>query len=73
MNGIGWALKQMYTDSRVQRAAWPNSTWLGTIRAGAGGNMTEAYVYISTDGKRVPYVCTQADLLALDWQIVPDA
>jgi hypothetical protein len=33
--------------------------------------MTQPYVYIHTvQGDRIPWLCSQADLLAIDWEVV---
>jgi len=68
-NGIGWAVKQLQDGLKVTRRGWngpgqylelvePGFTWL-------------PYVVIRTvQGKYVPWLCSQTDLLAMDWEVV---
>lgn len=71
MNGIGWAIKQMQDGSRVCRAGWNGrGMWLALQVPDAHSKMSLPYVYMSTaQGDLVPWLCSQTDLLAIDWQI----
>lgn len=72
-DGIGWAIKQMQHGSKVTRGGWNGKgQWLELQVPDAHSKMGLPYVFITTvDGKRVPWVCSQTDLLATDWQSSP--
>lgn len=72
MNNIGWAVKQLWDYNKVRRAGWNNKgMWLGLFKPSVDAHvMTIPYVYISTaQGDLVPWVCSQSDLLAIDWEL----
>lgn len=68
---IGWAVKQLYSLQRVRRSGWNgNGIWLALQIPDANSKMTLPYVYMSTaQGQLVPWLCSQTDLLAIDWQL----
>lgn len=70
-NGIGWAVKEMWDGRHVTRAGWNGKgQYLGLQVPDAGSMNTLPYVYIITvQGYRVPWLCSQTDLLANDWEI----
>lgn len=70
---IGWAIKQMHNGSGVQRAGWNGpSQFLHIQLPDEHSKMTLPYVYITTvQGKRVPWLASQIDLLATDWVLAP--
>lgn len=72
LNGIGWAVKQMHNGSKVTRAGWNGKDmYLALQVPDEHSKMSLPYVYIKTvDGKLVPWLCSQTDLLATDWTIV---
>lgn len=72
MNGIGWAVKQMWTGARVRRAGWNGKgMWLALQVPDANSKMTLPYIFMSTaQGDLVPWLCSQTDLLAVDWEAV---
>jgi hypothetical protein len=69
MNTIGWAVKQMQNGNRVARAGWNGRGMHLSLQVpDAGSKMTLPYVYMYTaQGDLVPWLCSQADLLATDW------
>ena len=79
LQDIGWAVKQMHTGSRVRRAGWNGKgMWLALVAEGAAmipqkisdGYDVMAFVAMKTaDNKFVPWLCSQTDLLAIDWEI----
>ena len=71
-NGIGWAVKQMQNGSKVHRSGWNGKgQYLMLQVPDEHSKMSLPYVYITTvDGKLVPWLCSQTDLLAMDWEIV---
>jgi hypothetical protein len=70
-NKIGWAIKQMHNGRRVRRAGWNGKgMWLAIQYPDQNSKMNMPYVYMSTVvGQLVPWLCSQTDLLASDWQI----
>lgn len=69
---IGWAVKEMQNGERICRSGWNGKNmWLELQVPDANSKMTERYVYLNFGvGRRIPWNCSQADLLATDWQIV---
>ena len=63
------ALRHLRAGRRVHRQGWNGrGMWLALQVPDAGSKMTAPYVYMSTaDGKLVPWLCSQTDLLADDW------
>jgi hypothetical protein len=70
MNTIGWAIKEMQEGARVRRTGWnAKGMWLELQRPDDQSKMTLPYVYMSTaQGDLVPWLCSQTDLLAVDWE-----
>lgn len=70
---IGNAVKSLISGSRVQRSGWNGKgQYLELQRPDTNSKMTLPYVYIVTvQGDKVPWLCSQTDLLATDWQVVP--
>jgi hypothetical protein len=71
MNEIGWAVKQMRDGSRVRRAGWNGKNmWVAIQTPDEHSKMSLPYVYMYTVyGDLVPWLCSQTDLLATDWQM----
>lgn len=70
---IGWAVAAMRSGQHVTRAGWNGKgQHLGLQVPDAHSANTLPYVFIITvDGRRVPWLCSQTDLLADDWQLAP--
>ena len=71
MNGIGWAVKQLWEGQHVCRAGWNGrNMYLALQIPDEHSANTLPYVWIRTvTGYRVPWICSQTDLLATDWEI----
>jgi len=71
MNGIGWAVSQLGGGQRVCRRGWNGKNmWLGLQRPDVDSRMSLPYVYMKTaDNHLVPWLCSQTDLLAEDWEL----
>jgi hypothetical protein len=71
MNGIGWAVAQLRQGGKIQRAGWNGKNmWLELQVPDKHSKMTLPYVYMKTaDGHLVPWLCSQTDLLAVDWSV----
>lgn len=70
MNTIGWAVKELHNGSRVARAGWNGRMYLELQVPDAHSKMTLPYVFIKTaQGDLVPWLCSQTDLLATDWEV----
>lgn len=70
---IGEAVAAMREDGRVSRAGWNGKGMHLALQVPDDhSKMTLPYVYMFTaDGKLVPWLCSQTDLLASDWDLVP--
>lgn len=72
--GIGWAVNQLLAGAKVRRSGWNGKNmWIQLQKPDENSKMTESYVYIEypTDrGYRIPWLCSQGDLLATDWELV---
>ncbi len=70
-HGIGWAVKQMENGQRVTRAGWNGpDQYLEMQTPDENSKMTLPYIYIRTvQGDLVPWLTSQTDLLAMDWEI----
>ncbi len=75
---IGWAIKQMWNGDKVCRMGWNGKgMWLALQIPDAHSKMGLPYVYMKTadtdfgrtPGPLVPWLCSQTDLLAVDWEI----
>ena len=75
---FGWALDQLKAGAKVRRSGWNGKgLWLELQRPDANSKMTLPYVFIcypddaqNTPGARVPWLASQTDMLAEDWEIV---
>jgi len=69
---IGWAVKQMHNRDRVARSGWNGKNMYLELQVpDEHSKMTLPYVYMRTaQGDLVPWLCSQTDLLALDWIVV---
>ena len=69
---IGWAVKQLHFGHKVAREGWNGKgMWLGLQRPDEHSMNKQPYVFIvPVGGQRIPWVCSQVDLLALDWTVV---
>jgi len=80
---IGWAIKQLWKGLRVRRANWNGKQmWLELQVPDEHSKMTLPYIYIEypkghpayPKGCRVPWLASQTDILATDWDVVmPEA
>ena len=72
MQTIGWAVKELQNGSRVCRSGWNGKDmYLELQRPDEHSKMTLPYVYMKTvQGDFVPWLCSQTDLLAIDWEIM---
>jgi hypothetical protein len=70
MNTIGWAIKQMWDGNKVTRRGWNGpGQYLELQVPDEHSKMTLPYIYITTvQGDRVPWLASQTDILASDWQ-----
>lgn len=78
---FGIAIKAMWDGKRVARKGWNGKGIFCELQApDAHSKMTSPYIYINTTGLQtdnpnaakslVPWLASQADMLANDWQIV---
>lgn len=71
MNAIGWAVKHLWNGDRVRRSGWNGKNMYVELQTpDKDSKMTLPYVYLRTaQGDLVPWLCSQTDLLATDWEI----
>jgi GH25 family lysozyme M1 (1,4-beta-N-acetylmuramidase) len=69
---IGWAINKLRFGKRIARSGWNGKNmYLELQTPDANSKMTLPYVYMRTaQGDLVPWLCSQTDLLATDWQTV---
>lgn len=74
MFGIGNAVKEMQKGCRVRRAGWNGKgMFLELVMDGRlpDDRIMEPYVVMYTaQGTLIPWLCSQSDLLAFDWELV---
>lgn len=72
MHGIGWAIKEMQNGCRVSRSGWNGEgRWIALQVPDAHSKMTLPYIFMSTaQGDLVPWLASQTDILAMDWDVV---
>lgn len=74
---IGWAVKEMYHGERVRRAGWNGkgmALWMVwpahyTVAKVPGDTLLPWIGMRTADGRFVPWLCSQTDLLATDWEL----
>ncbi len=66
---FGWALNQLRAGNDVYREGWNGKgLWLSLQRPDEHSKMTLPYVYLNyPEGARVPWLASQTDMLAEDW------
>ena len=71
-HNFGWALKALQKGLKVSRDMWNGKgQYLALQRPDEHSKMTLPYIYITTvQGKLVPWIASQTDLLMDDWNIV---
>lgn len=76
---FGWALARLRDGGRVCRQGWNGKgMWIELQMPDEGSKMTLPYLFIEypqghrayPHGCRVPWLASQTDLLAMDWQLV---
>lgn len=69
---FGYALFCLRGGLRVLRDGWNGKgQWLALQTPDEHSKMTLPYIYIHTvQGDLVPWLASQADLLAIDWRVV---
>ena len=78
MNTIGWAVKEAHNGKRVARSGWNGkgmfvfyiNNWSYDVN-GRPSPPTLPFLAMKTaQGAVVPWLCSQTDILATDWEIV---
>lgn len=81
--GIGWAVMALVAGYRVRRRDWNGKgmflvlveahQWHCALPlAGADFDLSSFVAMKTADGMLVPWLCSQSDLLALDWELADD-
>lgn len=70
---FGDALIALKTGARLARCGWNGKgMWIALQVPDAHSKMGLPYLYMSTvDGRLVPWLASQTDILAEDWEIAP--
>lgn len=70
---FGDAIRALRAGQRVTRAGWNGKNmWLALQVPDANSKMTLPYIYMSTvAGDLVPWLASQTDMLAEDWELAP--
>lgn len=70
---FGQALEALKLGRRVAREGWNGKgMWIALQRPDQHSKMSLPYIYMSTvTGDLVPWLASQADMLAEDWVIAP--
>jgi hypothetical protein len=73
--GIGGCVARLEAGCRMTRLGWNGKDMYIALQVpDAYSKMSLPYVYMKTaDGKLVPWLCSQTDLLAKDWVLAPGA
>lgn len=68
---IGWAIQRMLRNEAVYRRGWNGpGQYLELQVPDTNSKMSLPYIYISTvQGQLVPWLASQTDLLATDWEV----
>lgn len=66
------ALVNLEAGAKVARVGWNGKgMWIALQTPDAHSKMTLPYVYMRTADKQlVPWLCSQTDMLAADWEVV---
>ena len=69
---IGWAVERMKKGYQIRRHGWNGKgMYIALQEVDEHSKMQQSYVYISpVDGKLIPWLCSQQDLLAEDWEYI---
>ena len=69
---FGYALSTLKAGGQVHRTGWNGKgMWLALQTPDANSKMTLPYIYMRTvTGDRVPWLASQTDVLASDWEII---
>jgi hypothetical protein len=69
---IGQAVERLRANQRVVRAGWNGKgMWLAMMFPSKYSDATLPYVIMKTaDDQFVPWLCSQTDLLATDWEVL---
>jgi hypothetical protein len=72
--GIGQAVKEMRDGHKVRRQGWNGKgMWLALFHSDKVGLPPSWQPFVgmhTAQGTLVPWLCSQSDLLATDWEIV---
>lgn len=67
---LGEALVELQAGKMVSRTGWNAHHKLGLQMVDGKESNTQPYVFMVTaQGARIPWVCSQTDLLATDWVV----
>lgn len=71
-SNFSWALTKLKAGLKVARSGWNGKgMWIALQVPDANSKMSLPYLYMKTaDDKLVPWLASQTDILANDWDVV---
>lgn len=71
-NSFGWALEYLKQGKKLQRRGWNGKgMYIHIQNPDENSKMTQPLIYMKTaDNNLVPWLASQTDVLADDWQLV---
>ncbi len=71
---FGWALSYLKSGRKLARKGWNGKgMWIHLQTPDANSKMSLPYLYMKTaDGKLVPWLASQTDILATDWELIEE-
>ena len=72
---FGDVISLLWDGYRLAREGWNGvasgrSMWIELQVPDSHSKMTRPYIFMSTDGDRIPWVASHSDMLARDWFVV---
>lgn len=69
--GIGWAVAELRKGNQVRRRGWNGKgQYLDLVEEEPEHKILSSVWITTVDGFTVPWLCSQTDLLADDWEVV---
>jgi hypothetical protein len=69
---FGWALERLREGKKVCRSGW-NGKGMWLASPDVNSKMTLPYIFMKTaDDNLVPWLASQTDILAFDWEVVDE-
>lgn len=63
-------IDHLTTDYKFTRDEWEDDTYITIQRPDDNSMMTERYIYMEVDGKKIPWTPTMQDMISNDWLMI---